>query len=68
MGPAATPCSARPKVRGLLPEVEIEKQLKIWAEVLRRVAPELLAGDTAALTDGEHVIRAGLDMLQLSER
>lgn len=55
-------------MRGLLPEVEIEKQLKIWAEVLRRVAPEFLAGDTAALTDGEHVIRAGLDMLQLSER
>lgn len=55
-------------MRGLLPEVEIEKQLKILAEVLRRVAPEFLAGDTAALTDGEHVIRAGLDTLQLSER
>jgi hypothetical protein len=58
--------AATQKVRGLS-EVQIEKQLKIWAEVLRRIAPEFLAGDTAALTDGEHVIHAGLDARQRSE-
>jgi hypothetical protein len=58
--------AATRKARGLS-DAEIEKQLKIWSELLRRIAPEFLAGDTAALTDAEQVIRAGLDA-QHSER
>jgi hypothetical protein len=35
----------------------VEKQLLWWADALRSVAPDFLAGDDAALRDGERVIR-----------
>lgn len=59
--------AATQKARGLS-EVQLEKQLKIWAKLLRRIAPEFLAGDTAALADAERVIHAGLAAQQRSDR
>jgi len=35
----------------------VEKQLLFWADALRSVAPDFLAGDDAPLRDGERVIR-----------
>jgi hypothetical protein len=43
-------------LKGLSSEEE-EKQLRFWADALRRVAPDFLEGDDAALRDGEQVVR-----------
>jgi hypothetical protein len=59
--------AATQKARGLS-ESQIDQRLKIWADLLRRIAPEFLSGDTAALTDAERVIRAGLDAQQRCDR
>jgi hypothetical protein len=35
----------------------VEKQLRLWAELLRSIAPDFLAGNDAALVEAEQVIR-----------
>lgn len=53
-----SPLLEDPKRMPGLDDVALERQLAFWAEALRTVAPDLLAGSLSAIEEAESVVRA----------